>query len=165
MTEIMVTLQAPDSSEQVRVFKADDYPAYPGWTVIVEEQWPTLAMLKDDKKAAVTALKMSKQDGIVPTTIGAVQNDDRSKILINGAFNMASMAKAAGQAFSVNWTLADNSVADLDADAMIGMALQVGGYIAAVQDRSNALRALIEAAADQAALDAIDLTAGWPSQT
>ena len=57
----------------------------------------------------------------------------------------------------------DNSTVTHDAVAMIGMGLAVGQHVAACHERGLALKAQIEEAADQDALSAIDINAGWPS--
>jgi hypothetical protein len=47
-------------------------------------------------------------------------------------------------------------------DAMVTMGMAVTAYLAACQDAGTVVRQRIEVAADQAALDVIDITAGYP---
>jgi hypothetical protein len=157
---IMVTLS--DGTTQVRVPQADSYPGYEGWTVVVSEDWPTLAMLKDAARAAVKELRRTKENATCATPSGIVQIDGDSKTKINGLVSMALVAKGASQPFTESFILADNSVAQLDADAAIAMGVAVGQYVSSLYGRSIALFAQIDAAADASALDAIDITAGWP---
>lgn len=121
-----------------------------------------LPHLKLVKRNAVKALRASKEQGLCSTPSGVVQIDDASKIKINGMATMATIAKSAGQPFSVGFILADNTVATLDADGAITMSLATGTYVSELYGASVALFAQIEAAADKAALDAIDITVGWP---
>jgi hypothetical protein len=83
---------------------------------------------------------------------------------------MALMAKTFGQPFSIVWTMADNSNVEHDADQMLALGMAVGQFMNACHQNLIAIRAAIAAivatgdpVADQAALDAVDLEAGWPS--
>ena len=121
-----------------------------------------MAFLKQAKRAAVKALRSRKEQATCLTPSGTVQIDDSSKIKINGLATLAQIAKAAAQPFAVDFILADNSVAALNADSAIAMSVAVGNYIGALYANSVALFVQIDAATDKAALDAIDLNAGWP---
>ena len=102
-------------------------------------------------------------NGSCSTPSGIVQTDDASKLRINGAVAMAMLSKSAGTASSIAWTLNDNSVVMLDADAMIAVGVAVGTFVANCQNNGTAIRAQIDAATDAASLAAIDITAGYPS--
>lgn len=137
---------------------------------------PNLDQLKTAKHNAINDLKNTKQDTPAPTPFGAVDNDDSSKIKINGAVTMAMLAVQQGQPFSVDWTMADNSVQTFNSTQMMQMGEAAGQYISQVHDHARDLKAQVDAvaivdtgdpAADLqtaiAALDAIDITAGWPA--
>jgi hypothetical protein len=124
---------------------------------------PILADYQAQKRAAVNNLKNQKQNGEAPTPFGAVDNDDSSKIKINGAVTMAMLAVQQSAAFSVDWTMADNSVVTLDAPSMMLMGEAAGQYVAAIHERARVLKEQIEAATTMAELDAIDIEAGWPT--
>lgn len=158
---VMVTLQAANG-DTARVPLADNYPGYAGWTIIAQEDWPTLAMLKADRHEAVKALRSAKEAATCATPSGTVQIDDSSKIKINGLATMATIAKANALAFNVDFIMADNSVVTLTADAAIAMSMAVGTYVSGLYGNSAALFASIDAAADATALAAIDITTGWP---
>lgn len=100
--------------------------------------------------------------GVDVVGIGVVQSDETSKLKISGAVQMAMIAQSAGSPFSVVWTLADNSTATLNAGQMIGMGLAVGQHEYACHSNARNFRALIEAAASIAEIEAIDIEAGWP---
>lgn len=117
---------------------------------------------KERRRAAVTAIKDTKQASLAATSFGIVQNDAKSKTLMNGAVSMALVAKTSGQPFSITWTMADNSEVTLSADQMIQMGVETGSYVDAVQQYSNSLKAQINAASSIAEISAIDIEAGWP---
>jgi hypothetical protein len=155
----MVTLTLDGAT--VRVPEADTYPGYSGWTVSASQDWPTLAMLQQVAWAQVKAIRAEKLL-LAPTPFGTAQSDIESMVKINGLVSMAMLAKQSAAAYSEVFTLADNSEVTLSADQMIGFGVAVGQHIAAVHARGRELRAAIDAAADQAALAAIDVTTGWP---
>lgn len=171
----LVTIQSPDASERQCV---DDtqLDAYDGWTVIANGSPPRdgaviqdgtwivpLSLLQDEKWEQVKALRADKENGSAPTPVGAVQCDDTSKLKISGIVQMAQIAMAAGQPFAEEFTLTDNSVVTLDATTAIGLGVAVGQYVSAIYANARALRDAIYAAADETALAAIDVSAGWPS--
>jgi len=66
------------------------------------------------------------------------------------------------QPFSADFTLADNTVATLNAAQMIGLGVAVGQHVQQVYGRATELREAIDAAQDIDALEAIDIGAGGP---
>ena len=62
----------------------------------------------------------------------------------------------------IYWVAADNSHVSMDAPAMYGFGRAVAGYVSASLLRFRAIKDAIAAAPDQAALDAVDVTAGYP---
>jgi hypothetical protein len=63
----------------------------------------------------------------------------------------------------IDWTMEDNSIVAHDAPALIAMGMAVVAYLDVCQQAGTAIREAIDAAEDQAALDAIDITAGYPT--
>lgn len=161
---IMALLQDPDDATNLaRVPKADEYPGHDGWIVLAEEEWPTLAMLQEERWNRVKAIRAErKAGGVTIPGIGTVQTDDESTSNITGLVVMAQVAISQGAAFAEPFTLADNSVHDFNAAGMIGMGVAVGQHVAAVYARARELRAAILAAPDAAALELIDVEGGWP---
>lgn len=96
------------------------------------------------------------------TPHGRVDSDPESRLKISGAVQMAMLAQQAGQPFTIDWTMQDNSVAPHDAAAMLAMGLAVGEHIAACHAAALAKRNLIEAADTPEAIEAVDPDAGWP---
>lgn len=112
--------------------------------------------------AAVKAERDKCAGGGCETALGRVDSDERSRILIAGAVQMAQIALAGGEAYSVDWVMADNQPVPHDAPAMIALGLAVGQHIAACWERAQTLRAAIEAAETVEDLTAIDINSGWP---
>ncbi len=100
--------------------------------------------------------------GVTVPGIGDFDGDAASRENVAGATSAAMAAKAAAVPFSVTWTLRDNSRVVLDADQIIAVHLAGVARIDAIHTHAATLRALIEAAEDEAALEAIDIEEGWP---
>lgn len=113
--------------------------------------------------AEVKALRDVCESGGAATPLGTVDSDPVSIGRITGAVVMAQVALSAEAPFSIDWTMADNSVVAHDAAAMIAMGVAVGAHVDAVHARARTLRAALDEAASIAALDAIDITTGWPT--
>ena len=124
---------------------------------------PPLAEAKLAKWQRVKERRDEVIDGGAPVQgVGTFDSDMLSRINITGAVSMAQIALSQQQAFSISWTLADNTVVQLNAAQMIGVGATVGQFVAAAHANAQVLRAAIEAAADHDELSAIDIGAGWP---
>lgn len=97
------------------------------------------------------------------TPSGLIDTDADSQNKLNGAVTAAMISKQASAPFSVDWTMADNSVVTMNADALIAAGMAVVTFLNACQGAGTAIRQSIDAAADQATLDTIDITAGYPA--
>lgn len=90
---------------------------------------------------------------------GAVfDSDPISQARIQGAVQLAMAAAANGQPFSVDWTLADNTVRTLNEQEMIAVGAALAAHVRACHELGRELRAQIEAAATPE--DAAAIT--WP---
>lgn len=112
--------------------------------------------------AQVKAARDRAADGGCDTALGRVDTTDRSRILIAGAVQMAQIAKAAAEPYSVDWVMANNQPVHHDADEMIALGMTVGQHIADCWEHAQQLRAAIEAAGSVEAIAAIDTSTGWP---
>lgn len=65
--------------------------------------------------------------------------------------------------FSARWKIAPGQHVELDATTIIAIGAAVADHVQACFDHEADLAALIVAAEDAAALEAIDITAGWPA--
>lgn len=87
---------------------------------------------------------------------GSVFDSDQiSQSRIQGAAQLASIAQMAGQPFTIDWTLADNTVRTLSAADMISVGQALALHINATHERGRQLRAQIEVAQTGPELDAI----------
>lgn len=82
-------------------------------------------------------------------------SDPLSQARVQGGVQLAQIA---GSDFTIDWTLFDNSVITLTGEEMIQVGLAMGHFIQQVFSTGRQLKALIDAATDQASLEAIT----WP---
>jgi hypothetical protein len=68
---------------------------------------------------------------------------------------MAMLAQAGGQPFSIDWTLADNTVRTLSGADMIAVGQALGQHVAACHIKARALREQINAATTVAEVEAV----------
>ena len=90
-----------------------------------------------------------------------IDSDARSVQRIAGAVQAAQKAVKLGQPFAIEWTCADNSVLQLDADGMTAMPAALAMHANALHEQARALRAVIGDAQTPAEVAAI----AWPSAT
>jgi hypothetical protein len=113
--------------------------------------------------AMVDAKTVSKStDAVCATPMGPAQCDQNSRLNITGAVVLAGLEAQLQQPFSINWTMADNSVVTLNGSQMIGFGETVAGYVSACHNNAHALKTRIKAATTAAEANAVDLTQGWP---
>lgn len=130
---------------------------------VVSVERPPLEQEKAALRASINALRDEKK-AISPSPVGPVDSGVEARLNISGAVQMAQIAMAQGQPFIIDWTLADNSVAEgVDAVAMIGIGVAAGQHVAACHAVATALKHGVDAAEDYDTLDAIDINAGWPA--
>lgn len=89
---------------------------------------------------------------------GAMYQADKDRIV--GAAQLALMAQAAGQPYSIDWTLSDNTHLTLDAAGMIAVGAALGAHVAEAFSIALQLRGQVAAATSFDALEAIV----WPAQ-
>lgn len=86
-------------------------------------------------------------------------SDQISQSRVQGGAQLATLAALASQAFSVPWTLQDNSVRVLSGSDMLAAGEAMGIHVITVHGIGRALRDAIEAATTQEELEAIV----WPA--
>ena len=79
--------------------------------------------------------------------------DSRARIV--GAVTAAKIAQDAGQPYSITWTLADNSPAEMDAQTTIDVGLALLAHVDAIHQHSRTLRQQIDSAQALQALAAV----------
>ncbi|TDK63560.1 DUF4376 domain-containing protein [Sapientia aquatica] len=83
------------------------------------------------------------------------QSDPTSQAQIQGAIQLAQLAIAASQPFSIVWTLTDNTTTTLSATDMFGVGVALGTFIQTNYAKGVALRNEINAATSIPAVEAI----------
>ena len=101
--------------------------------------------------------------GVTVPGIGTFDSDAASRANVTGAVTMALIAGGAGKPFAISWKLADNTVTRLSGAQMIAAGVAVGEHVAAAHANAQTIGLSIQAAADFAALEAINLETGWPA--
>lgn len=119
----------------------------------------TLDEARTDKLAALAERRWLVETGGITVAGRRITTDDRSKTLIHGARTAADKDAA----FSTRFKIGGQSVL-LTAPEIIAISDAVLAHVAACFDREGDLIDAIHAAADRAALDAIDITVGWPGE-
>ncbi|MDR2297837.1 MAG: DUF4376 domain-containing protein [Comamonas sp.] len=87
--------------------------------------------------------------------VGRFDSDEESRNKIIGASLAAKIARDAEQPYVIAWTLADNTVVQLDADGIIDAGFAMLAHLNAIHQRSRALYAQIQAAETLEAIAAI----------
>ncbi|WP_297478410.1 DUF4376 domain-containing protein [Ferrovum sp.] len=82
-------------------------------------------------------------------------SDATAQLRLTGAAQMAQIAISSGTAFSVTWTLQNNSTVTLTASEVIALATTVGQNYQTLFGKGQSLRSQIMAATTQSELDAI----------
>jgi hypothetical protein len=82
-------------------------------------------------------------------------SDDISQQRIQGAVQLAVLAAGAGQSFSIQWTLFDNSVRTLSGSDMISVGIALGTFVQTVFSAGVILRQQIDAATTLTTLGSI----------
>jgi len=120
----------------------------------------SLAELKAVAKQSVADRRWEIETGGVTVSGTVIATDDRSKLLLSSAAEKAR----ADSTFTAKWKTADGSWAQLDAVTILAIYAAVFGWVDQCFAREAVLDDLIDAAADEAALDALSSTieAFWP---
>lgn len=118
---------------------------------------PSLEGLKADKKAAATARRFRAETGGLSFGGATVATDRESQALITGAYNAAKNGVIATFDFK-----AASGWIQIDAATMIALGEALAAYIQACFTNEKAKHAAIDAAADAAAVAAVNLETGWP---
>lgn len=115
----------------------------------------TLDDYKALKRNSINRLRSGSEFGGFTHEGHEFDSDQTSQSKIQGAVQMALLAKSSGQPFSIEWTLADNSVRALNADEMIGVGLALGEHVNSIHIKARALKDQVAAAQTKEELDAI----------
>lgn len=128
------------------------------WTT---HQWTdprTLAQHMDAKWGEIKVAREAAINAPLPTPHGTFDSGPADRTNITDAVLMAQTLTALGQPVAINFTLADNTTATLNASQMIEVGLYLGAKIQAAYATARSLRASIYSAGTIAAVQAIS----WP---
>lgn len=122
--------------------------------------WRDLEQKKTGKWDEIKAARTADEFGAFAWGGYAFQCDEVSQRRIQGAVQLAAMDAA----FTIDWTLADNSVANFTAAEMIQIGVSLTNHVNACHAQSRALRAQIDAATTADELDSINyvFAVQWP---
>jgi len=118
----------------------------------------TLDQAKTDQWSKVKAARDAAEFGGFAWDGSTFDSDVVSQSRIQGASQLATLAALASEPFSVDWTLADNTVRTLSGADMLAAGQAMGVHIMTVHETGRTLRAAIEAATTIAEVESID----WP---
>lgn len=120
------------------------------------KQWEDPRTLADFKTAQWTQIKQARSQAEYAgfTWDGSTfDSDATSQNRITGAVTLAQMSAA----FSIDWTLADNTVRTLNQGEMLQVGAALGAHVAMQFAHAQALRLAIEAATTREQVEAV----GW----
>ncbi len=132
------------------------------WIIDAPHHHQQVETLAARLRAGITAERDRREAGTFQYRGRVIDCDPRAVQRITTAAMAAQAALAAGQAFSLDWTCADNSVLQLDAAGVIGMPLALAAFADELHQHARMLKQQVLAAEDEAALSAIDIHHGWP---
>lgn len=123
--------------------------------------WADLRTLQEAKDARWSELLIERaaREFSTFTWDGSVFDcDAESQTRIIGSATLAIIASMTAQPFSIDWTLADDTVRTLSGPDMLNVGAALGAHVTAVHETSRALYDQIEAATTNAQVDAVV----WP---
>ena len=119
-----------------------------------------LSILKDYARNRLADLRWNKSQTL--TYDGVVAPADGAMAALTGVV-VAVRAGLIQPDATITWKLADNEFRDWSAQELLAYGAAVQAHIQACFVREAAFTALIDAATDEEALEAIDFEEGWPS--
>lgn len=128
------------------------------WAIKQWEDPRTLVDHKAAKWAEVKAAREAVEFGAFAWDGSMFDCDQISQQRIQGAAQLATLASMTSAPFSIDWTLADNTVRTLNATDMIAVGMALGAHINVQHATSRTLRAQIDAATTLAEVQAV----AWP---
>ena len=122
------------------------------------KQWidpRTLQDFKDAKWAEIKQHREAAENGGFVWDGSRFDSTPISQSRIQGAAQLATLAKINNQPFSIEWTLMNNGTRSLSADDMIAVGMALGAHINEQHVRARQLREQIEAATTPEEVEAV----------
>jgi hypothetical protein len=123
---------------------------------------PSLVEMKDAKCAEIRNLRWLKEVGGIVLNGVAIRTDENSQTKINGAVTLLMLDPE--MAGIDNWEATPGNFVTLPRATMEAVGMAVGQHIQACFTRSRELSDLVVNANSRAAVEAVDITVGWPNQ-
>lgn len=136
-----------------------EYAEWTGASWVVVDAGDLFANRKTAKLASLAAKRWQVETGGIIVAGMPIKTDEDTQRKITGAYVQVTRDPS----FVVKWKVAPGVFIDLDAATIIAIGDAVTAHIQACFANEAALTAAILAAADIAALDAIDIESGWPA--
>lgn len=125
------------------------------------ERTPTLAEAKRAKKAAILRRWEKSEASGVEYQSKTIETDVASLARLGVLARRARQAVADSESFSVAIVAADDSILNLSRTEILELDKVIGDKFKACADNAKTLRQAVNAAADLAAVAAVDISAGW----
>jgi hypothetical protein len=156
---LRVPLSAVSSQASIEAWLvADAENPFSGGAVAVFLE-SNLATAKAKRWAVIKATRATAEFGGFEWDTSTFDSDPQSQSRIQGGAQLATLAMLASQPFSVDWTLADNTVRTLSGADMIAVGQAMGVHIMTVHGAGRALREAIETATTVTEVEAVS----WPA--
>jgi hypothetical protein len=127
--------------------------------VVTEAVAKSLQTTKRDKLTLIKAQRTSVENKGFTWDSSQFDCDPTSQSRIQGAVQLAMMSISSSTSFSIDWTLADNSVRTLSASEMVQVGIAMGQHIITTHETYRTLKAAIEAATTAEEVAAVT----WPT--
>lgn len=118
----------------------------------------TLQQAKDTRWSELLIERAAREFSTFTWDGSVFDCDAESQTRIIGSATLAIIASMTAQPFSIDWTLADDTVRTLSGPDMLNVGAALGAHVTAVHETSRALYDQIEAATTNAQVDAVV----WP---
>lgn len=118
----------------------------------------TLAYYKRVKWLEIKSVRDSLEFGTFIWDSSEFDSTSDAQSRIQGAAQLATLSISAGQPFSIDWTLADNTVRTLSGEDMINVGLALGQHVSSIHAIARVLRASIDSATTKEEVEAVI----WP---
>ena len=123
---------------------------------------PTIAELQAAAWSRIKAERDRREQSGAPYLGKVLDSDEKSVTRISIAVQAAQAAISAGTAFSLDWTMQDNSVVTMTAAEVVGMSVALATHSNGLHLAARAVREKILAATDAAEVEAAEKSVVWP---
>lgn len=122
----------------------------------------TIAELQAAAWSRIKSERDRREQAGAPYLSKIIDSDEKSVTRISIAVQAAQAAISAGTAFSLDWTMQDNSVVTMTAAEVVGMSVALATHSNGLHLAARAVREKILAATDAAGVEAAEAAVVWP---